>query len=112
MLSWIMLGVSFTQLLKFSEYQSPGYAVYAVVMLVVALIGFGCSVQGSYLVRLQCAMLRTFCWPAVGLHAILSQNAKTYAIPFYAFLALAEALIYIKLYLLLSQRRDEQKSGE
>lgn len=109
LVSWVMLSVSFTTLLKYADQQLMGFLVYAVVMLFVAIIGFGASVSGSYLARIQCAMLRTFCWPAVAIHALATGHAPVYSAPFYAGLTLAEALIYIKLYLLLSQRRENGK---
>jgi ABC-type Co2+ transport system permease subunit len=111
MLSWSMLGMSFTHLLAFASHSQPGFLVYSVAMFVVALLGFVASVHGSYLARIQCAMLRTFCWPAVGIHAALTATLMWYTLPFYAFLAIAEAVIYIKLYLLLNKHREESNSG-
>lgn len=111
LVSWVMLSVSFTNLLKYADQQIVGFLVYAVVMLFVAIIGFGASISNSYLARIQCAMLRTFCWPAIAIHAIATGHAPTYSVPFYAVLTLAEALIYIKLYLLLSQRRENGKDA-
>lgn len=107
LLSWLMLGASFTQVFRYAEQPILGYLVYAVVMLFVAIIGFGASVHGSYLARIQCAMLRTFCWPAVGIHAFMTQHLPAYLLPAFIAVTLGEALIYIKLYLLISQRREK-----
>jgi hypothetical protein len=109
--SWVMFGVALTYLFQYADKPCSGYLLYSLSMLAVAVLGFSLALHGGYVARVQGAMLRSFCWPIVGLHGIYGGNTPIFTIPFYAAVTLADALIYIKLYLLVSQRRENGDNG-
>lgn len=114
LISAIMIGYGITKLLNwYAIPEISGYRVYAVTLIIVGLFTFFLAPVESHIPRMQAAFVRMMAWLVVGVHAIfMSTNEPWWVIPLFAVLIMAEALIYLKLYLLVASVQVKSGVGE
>lgn len=102
-LSWLLLGTGLSYLVK--AMKTPAYLIFGIVTSIIAVIEFGIIIQNNSVARLQACMIRLCGWGTIAIHTVVSQS-DWFHLPIFVALVFSDALLYIKLYLLLIQRRS------